>query len=194
MLYFIFLYLGRPLNKNDIGGPKMRRRKVIRFRVKSIKWTLLGSAIMNLRLLSKTWFGFNRVIKKMIILRRQCQTPWLFENKIRLIKEFSPSTFSREGEIFMASQGVHFVVGSLGERNNWIFKGLDRESFDVWSLLRFHVSFWASVTNIVYNYSQSLLLLDWSVFLYWWSLLCMRVCFFMSLYFYILSQWKLVFT
>lgn len=40
----------------------------------------------------------------------------------------------------MESLGVYFVVGLLGVRNNRIFRGVERNTNDVWSLVRFYVS------------------------------------------------------
>lgn len=45
-----------------------------------------------------------------------------------------------------------------------IFREVERSLEEVWSLVRFHVSFWAWMLKRFYNYSLGLILVDWSSF------------------------------
>lgn len=42
-----------------------------------------------------------------------------------------------------------------------VFRGIEKDSFDVRSLVRFDVSLWTSVTSFFCNYSLDVILLDW---------------------------------
>lgn len=44
-------------------------------------------------------------------------------------------------------QEVCALLWDWGERNNRVFRGVDRDPNEVWSLVRFHVSLWASVSK-----------------------------------------------
>ena len=44
-------------------------------------------------------------------------------------------------------EGVCLVVGSLGERNNLVFRSMKMNPSEDWSLVSFHVSLWALVSN-----------------------------------------------
>lgn len=55
--------------------------------------------------------------------------------------------------------------GIWGERNNRIFRVIEREAFVVWPLVRFNVFLWALMTKSFCNYFPGFILLDWSSFL-----------------------------
>ena len=45
-----------------------------------------------------------------------------------------------------------------------MFRGRERDHSEVWSLIRFHVFLWASISKSFCNYSISDILLSWSPF------------------------------
>lgn len=45
------------------------------------------------------------------------------------------------------------VVRLEGERNDRTFRGVERDSSDMWFLVRFYVSLWALVVRLFCNYS-----------------------------------------
>ena len=75
-----------------------------------------------------------------------------------------PFTFQIESLFFVACQSVCCDLGYLGERNDRVFRGRERNPNEVWSLARFHVSLWALVLKAFCNYSLSNILLSWNPF------------------------------
>lgn len=70
--------------------------------------------------------------------------------------------FRDKGNILWHVWGVWFVVRDLlGERNDGVFRGVEKDLSDVWSHARFYVfslSFWRMVMKSFYNYSLDLIL------------------------------------
>lgn len=60
----------------------------------------------------------------------------------------------------MVCWGVCFFVESLAEKNNRVFKGVEKDPDEIWPSVRFRVSLWASVPNIFCNYFLGNILLS----------------------------------
>ena len=65
-----------------------------------------------------------------------------------MIGEFLLHPSFRAKGHFLLGDGVCDVIWVCGGRNNKVVRGVDRNPSEVWSLMRFHVSLWASVLKV----------------------------------------------
>lgn len=77
---------------------------------------------------------------------------------------------------------IVLLWGIWGEGNNMVFRGIERESLDVWTLERFVVSLLALVRNSSCNYTPCFILLGCSPF----YMLMFSLCFLKLVFFF----WK----
>lgn len=83
-----------------------------------------------------------------------------------MIEKFPLNLPFRERGHFLWLASVCMVVWVLwGKRNSRVFKGVKRDSREVWSLVPFHVSHWASILKVFGNYSIGMIMYSWSPFL-----------------------------
>lgn len=59
----------------------------------------------------------------------------------------------------MTGRGVLFYV-VFEEGGIAVFRGLEKSSSDIWTLIRLNVSLWVSMAKLFFNYSLGLILLD----------------------------------
>ena len=73
-----------------------------------------------------------------------------------------PSALQRERVLFVARRGV---CRDWEERNDWVFRGKERDQREVWDLIRFHLFLRASILRTFCNYSVGYILISWTSFL-----------------------------
>ena len=84
---------------------------------------------------------------------------------VQRLRNFSTILHS-ERPFFVVFWGVGCDLGSLGGWNDRVFRGRDKEPCEFWSLVRFLMSLWDSVSKIFCNYLIGNILLRWSPFIW----------------------------
>lgn len=80
-----------------------------------------------------------------------------------MIKEFLLHLIVKEKCRFLWDARVSYLVGYLGKRNIRVFRGVERDPSEVWSLMRFQISLWASFFFFfcIYTLVYVVFLLSW---------------------------------
>lgn len=63
-----------------------------------------------------------------------------------------------EGLISLACGVCAILWVVWGQRNNKVFRGVERDTCEIWSLVRYHVSLWASISKAFCNNSLGVIL------------------------------------
>ena len=68
--------------------------------------------------------------------------------------------FKEKGRFLLWADVCAVLWGLWGERKNRVFRGVERDPREVWSLVRFHVSLWSSVSKTFCKYAVSNIILS----------------------------------
>lgn len=88
--------------------------------------------------------------------------------------------------------GVKVVLFKLFERNQRIFEGKNKSSFECLSIAKFKVSQWCALSNLFENYSPNLISSNWEAFVPPLLVLCPCICY-CFVYFSLSQPWEFIF-
>ena len=83
-----------------------------------------------------------------------------------MIEEFHLNPPCGERGLFLSRTCVYAIFWVLwDERNMRVFSGVERGSEEIWSVTRYHISIWASISKTFCNYLLDMILYSWAPFL-----------------------------
>ena len=79
-----------------------------------------------------------------------------------MIEYYLLNPLVKEKARFLWSASTRMILWSLWRKwNNRTFGGMERDSIELWSLLRHYILLWASISKLFCNYSLSLISISW---------------------------------